>query len=183
MDYTFYTDTHIGSKYLQMDILPKTIEQIAKENAYTLGDIYELKNCEYPEYPGLLRKFSEYKKLFFGRYLVGNHEIDRGLTPKHLIIDGHICLVHGDYILWGDKKALEFRNEKPAQGSGFIQRMLAKRNGSISNSEAKDLANYANRLGCDVIVCGHVHVKHVFDEDKNGVRVISLPRGKTEITI
>lgn len=178
--YSFYADTHIGSKYLGKDILPETSAVMLQENAYDLGDSFEIKNAEPSQCYAIKSAWETHKKLFVGRFVSGNHSVDRGAGPINQIIDGHILLTHGDYPLWDTKKRTEFRNEKSCQGSGFIQKMLATNNGSISNSEARELAAYAKKFkGVDTIVIGHVHPKIVFNKIVDGIRVICVPRGKS----
>jgi predicted phosphodiesterase len=183
--FTFYADTHIGSPYLELNILPKTKDEVIAQNAYDLGDSFEMKNCEKDILADLGFRQSRHFLNFADRYVTGNHQCDKGVGRRHIIIvlkDGRrVIMAHYDYILWGIEKALKFRNERMGQGSGFIQRALAKRNGSISNSDQKLLIDYAKEFMGDIIIGGHVHPKQIFDETKDRVRVICCPRGKTEL--
>lgn len=182
--FTIYSDLHEGSKYLALPIaVPRDLEVIKTRNIYLIGDIKERKNCE-PSALGMVdADYHALHNIYGARYIDGNHEVMGSGGARHLIIDAHICLAHGDWQLWDLDKVIDFRNEKAGQGSGFIQKIIAGKNGSISNSEAKQLADYARRINCNVIVIGHVHPKRVFDEMVNGVRVICVPRGKTELYI
>jgi predicted phosphodiesterase len=180
--YTFYTDTHVYSPYLSMNILPTTAEQVIKEQALFLGDIVEGKNAEPEDCYAMKTYYENLRKIAAGRIVLGNHD-GRFTGVDNLIIDGKILITHGDRVLWDKKKSDKFRAEAQCQGSGMIQKALAGRNGSISNSEAKEAANYARAFGMKVIVFGHVHVKYKFDQVINGVRVISLPRGKTVLDL
>lgn len=90
-------------------------------------------------------------------------------------------MIHGDIELWGQEKAFDFRAEKRGQGYGFIQKILAKRNGSISNAEAKSLSQYAKDANCSIVILGHVHPKNLYDKIINGVRIICCIRGKNNI--
>lgn len=180
--YTFYTDTHIYSPYLSMKILPLTAEQVTKENAYFLGDIVEGKNAETKDCYAMKSYYENLRKIAAGRIVLGNHD-GRFTGVDNITIDGKILITHGDRVLWKRKKSDEFRAEAQCQGSGMIQKALAGRNGSISNSEAKEAAAYARAFGMKVIVFGHVHVKSKFDQVVNGIRVISLPRGKSNLEL
>lgn len=182
--FTILTDLHEGSPYLKTGvIIPRDKGSIEKYNVWMLGDIKERKNCAAGDLFSINKDYALLKNLYGDRYIDGNHEVNGSNSSRYTIAEGHICMAHGDYILWGDKKANEFRNNKAGGDSGFIQKMLAKKHGSISNSEAKELANYARSLRCDVIVIGHVHPKVTFDQVVGGVRVICCPRGRTELFI
>jgi hypothetical protein len=179
---TVFCDTHIGSKYLTMDIMPKTEDEMKKGDFFDGGDSYEIKNAEKAQCFNIKSRWEAHKKLFAGRYVTGNHSVDRSAGPLNLIIDKTTLLTHGD-ILWSADKRAKFRNEASCQGSGMIQKALAGRNGSISNSEAKELANYARAFNTKTIITCHVHIASKFDKIVNGIRVINLPRGKNLVTI
>lgn len=182
--YTIMTDLHEGSPYLKTGVIvPHDKATIEKKNIWLLGDIKERKNCSSGDLLAINSDFEKLQLVYGERYILGNHEVSGSSSSRYTIADGHICMAHGDYILWGEQKANEFRNNKAGGDSGFIQKMLAKRNGSISNSEAKQLAQYAANLGCDVICIGHVHPSSLFDKTVNGVRVLCFPRGRTEIML
>lgn len=179
---TVFCDTHIGSKYLTMDIMPKTVEAMSKGDFFDGGDSYEIKNAEKSQCFNIKSRWEAHKKLFAGRYVTGNHSVDRSVGPLNLLIDKNTLLNHGD-ILWSSSKRTKFRNEDSCQGSGMIQKALAGRNGSISNSEAKELANYARNFNAKTIITCHVHIASKFDKIVNGIRVINLPRGANLLTI
>lgn len=182
--FTIITDTHEGSPYLKTGvIIPKDKATIEKNNIWLLGDIKERKNCAASDLLAINSDFEKLQLAYGERYIIGNHEVMGSNSPRYAIADGHICMAHGDYVLWGDSKANDFRNNKAGGDSGFIQKMLAKKNGSISNSEAKQLAQYAKNLNCDIICIGHVHPSKLFDQMVNGVRVLCFPRGRTEIML
>jgi predicted phosphodiesterase len=177
--YTIYADTHIGSKYLEKNILPGNIEQVIEENAYDVGDSFEMKNCEPAELSNVACRQFLHRRLFKDRYVSGNHACD--IVNLRLVIDGHIMLIHGDEVLWSPSKFRSFRSEEKGQGSGIVQKLLAMRNGSLSKSEIKQLAHYACLYNCDTIVIGHVHPKELIDAMFDGIRVICCPRGRTEL--
>lgn len=166
-----------------MDILPNSREQVLRENAYGLGDNWEVKNAEKNECTSMQSDYDNYKRLFYGRFVNGNHEMTEELP--NLIVDGHILLTHGDYPMEGIVKANEFRNgPKRCAGSGFIQKAIANNHEPISASDAKKLSDYARYYqGVDVIVVGHRHPASRFDQVINGIRVIGLPRGKTSLSL
>lgn len=176
--YTFYTDTHVYSPYLSMKITPTTADQVIKENAYFLGDIAEGKNAESKDCFAMKAFYNDLRSIAAGRIVLGNHD-GRFQGVDNITVDGKILMTHGDRVLWDRKKSDKFRAEAQCQGSGMIQKALAGRNGSISNSEGKQLAAYAKAFGMKIIVIGHVHPKVKFDQIINGIRVICLPRGKT----
>lgn len=180
--YTFYADLHIGSKYLELNILPQTKEQVENENAYDLGDSFDLKNCEPNNLNKLLQRWEKHQDLFSGRYVTGNHSCDQLHGPLDLVVDQSILLTHGD-VLWDSAKRLKFRNEKMGQGSGLTQKLLSKFNGNLSKSEKDTLAQYVHNYGCSTVVIGHVHPAKLVDCFVGTIRVICCPRGKTSITI
>lgn len=180
--YTFYADTHVFSKYLSMWILPTTTEQIFGENAFFLGDIVEAKNAEKNQCAEMKEYFRRFSEISKNRMVLGNHDGSfQGVDD--ILVDGHILITHGDRFLWTKKHSERFRNEKQCQGSGLIQKILSKHHGSVSNREASDAAEYARLRGADTIVFGHVHVDRKLDKIVNGIRVICLPRGKTELNL
>ena len=187
MRLTVYTDTHIGSKYLELDIMPKTREQVMQENAVCCGDSHEIKNAEPKDLARIQHLQLEHWKVFEGRFVTGNHSCDKGRMPRHQIIilpnGKKLMITHSDYQLWGEEKALKFRNEKPGQGSGMIQRALSNWHGSLSKKESKILAAYANKFDVDILCSGHLHVESVVDKMVDGVRVISCPRGRTVLEV
>jgi len=183
--YTFYTDLHLYSIYMDADmhILPTTRQQVLTENAYGLGDVFEVKNAEKNQCANMQRDYDKYKVLFTGRYVNGNHEMTRDIP--NLIIDGHILLTHGDYAVDGTAKANQFRDSGVrCKGSSFIQKAIANNHTPISATDAQNLATYAQHYnGIDTIITGHRHVEVKFDQIVNGIRVISLPRGKNLLNL
>lgn len=180
--YTFYADSHIGvPMQICSDLLTLTREMVLAKNAYSIGDNIELKNCDPKNLAELLRLYAQHKALFSERFISGNHDTAGYSNDYSLIIDKNILLIHGDIELWGREKAFDFRTEARGQGYGLIQKVLARRNGSISNSEGKALAQAAIEANCKTVVLGHVHPKARFDKVINGVRVICCVRGKNEI--
>lgn len=182
----FFADQHKGSKYLDKHLPVPTKEEIIKFNMFDLGDSHDIKGVEPEGLYQLKKDYAEFKKLFGDRHCAGNHNLDRGMTPRHYlhkIGDKVLMITHSDYQLWGEKKALKFRNEKEGQGSGFIQKMIAGRTGSLSKSEAKTMAAYASAYGANVIAFGHGHYDKVYDIMVNGVRVLAFPKGKSVVYI
>lgn len=179
--YTFYTDLHLYSIYMDanMHILPTNRQQVLSENAYGLGDIFEVKNAEPNQCNNMQRDYDNYKILFAGRYVNGNHE--KTTLTSDLVIDGHILLTHGDYPMDGAAKSDEFRTSSVrCKGSSLIQKALANINTPISATDAQNMSNYAkNFAGVDMIVSGHRHPAVKYDQVINGIRVVVLPRGKT----
>lgn len=178
--YTFYCDTHIGS-VSSLDVIPKTEKEILTQNAYDGGDSFEIKHVEKANCANIKNRWETHKKLFAGRYVTGNHSLER--EPFNIVIDNKILLTHGDRVLWSIKKSDDFRDGKACQGSGILQKIWFYRNGSINNSEAKQLATYAKASGQKITVSCHVHVKSKFDKVVDGIRVINLPRGKNVLEL
>jgi predicted phosphodiesterase len=187
--YTIISDCHYGvQKTEKCPWFPNiTPAQVVKENIISTGDNVELKNAEKARLNYLVELYRQHKELFKGRFVSGNHEV-QGYSNDYTVVVQHdpvtkILFAHGDIPLWGTTKAFAFRNEKRGQGFGMFNNAAMNNTGHISNSEADDLAAYANQFNAQIIISGHAHVKSVFDEYVNGVRVISVPRGKTLINI
>jgi hypothetical protein len=180
--YTFYTDLHIYSIYMEMKIMPKTQGQVLSENAYALGDIWEVKHTESNQCINMQRDFDNFKNIFKNRYVTGNHELTK--DNINLIINEHILLTHGDYPMGGTNKANSFREDKKkCKGSSLIQKAIANNHTPISKSDEQALYDYAKYYNVDTIIVGHRHVASIFDKNINGVRIIALPRGKTVLNL
>jgi metallophosphoesterase superfamily enzyme len=179
--YNIYTDNHIGVPMQKCPELETMLaELVTQQNAISLGDNFELKNCEKKDLPRLIKSYQEHKQKFAGRFVSGNHDCQGYSNDYTLTING-ILFAHGDIILWGNKKAFDFRSNKMGGGFSFINKIALNRNGSISNSEAKELSAYAKKYNAHTIVIGHVHPAKIFDQNIDGVRVVCCPRGKTSI--
>ena len=77
-------------------------------------------------------------------------------------------------------------------GAGFLKRSFswvfnkfrdAFGGFKISDSDIKKIVDYAKQKNCQVSIGGHKHPKEIYDKKHNGVRVIILPRGISEIYI
>lgn len=181
--WTIYSDCHIGVPPQRCaDLVNITHETVEKINAYSLGDNFELKNCENKDLSRLLTAYENHKLKFMGRFVSGNH-CCAGYSNDYNLIVGDVLLTHGDLPLWGNSKAFDFRNKKRGGGFGWINKIALNNNGSISKSESKELAAYAKKNSCKVIIIGHVHPAKVFDQMVDGVRVICVPRGMTQVII
>ena len=183
--YTVFTDCHNGVPVEKCpELFAMSSAQAKALNAYSIGDNFELKNCDKKNQLGLERSYAWHKAQFVGRFVSGNHDA-QGYSNDYdaYVTQGNmrILFTHGDFPLWGNAKSMKFRNETHGQGWGFIQKVLANKTGSISNSEAAQLADYAIARGANVIISGHVHVAPKFEQVVKGVRVINLPRGKNEL--
>ncbi len=181
MRFTIIADTHFyGVSPVQVNI-----SDIDLYSIYTVfvGDIYDKANCLKKDLPQVEKEISELQEMAGSRYISGNHE----LLPKSkpYIVPNLVAFIHGDEVLWSKEKSEEFRSKKPCD-SGItrtVKKLWANKHGSISSDEAMLLVNYAKRLGVSAIVCGHVHPKQMYDSRINGIRVICVPRGKTQIDI
>lgn len=191
MKYTFFTDLHYGTPIeIRDDLVLQEIEgdlfvpynrEIVSNNVYLLGDIIDLKRVKNHRLNYWKEQHKILEKAFFNRYVSGNHE----LTTKNIDLKlGTKLLTHGDFALWGESQAQNFRAKRAGQGYGLGSKIVQVfRSGHVSKADAKKLAIYA-RLHCaDTIICGHIHPKTIFDDYVCGVRVIVLPRGKTVLEL
>jgi hypothetical protein len=90
---------------------------------------------------------------------------------------------HGDTVLWG-AYSFDFRNQQPAKGVGFLKRLWQKYYiGKVGKRDVRKLLEAAKAHDATTIVCGHIHPREVFDKTYDGIRVIVVPRGITQIDI
>jgi UDP-2,3-diacylglucosamine pyrophosphatase LpxH len=177
------TDTHLANKYGQVDCtLPNTYEECVDNNIFLLGDIFDLARCE----PDVLRKLKQRTQLMHdviakGRYCHGNHDhLSNGL--QDIWISKGILGTHGDLAV-DAAKWQDYRNKPQGRGTSWMQWVISKHYGHLSKGEAKLLADYAKARGAHTVCTGHVHVKKLFDENINGVRVLCFPQGTTDIEV
>lgn len=62
-----------------------------------------------------------------------------------------------------------------------VGKLLAMRDWDISTIAKIRAVRLARRHGCDTIVCGHWHPKTIKDFKFRGIRIVVLPRGRTDL--
>lgn len=184
MIYTFYADCHIGmwNAKCKKELPNLTREKVLATNAYYLGDNYDLHYCKESDLSELSQKLLASKVVFKGRYVSGNH-CCQGVSSDYYIFLNDIVFMHGDIAEWGEKRAFEFRNKPIAVKSSIWKKLSYFFNGKVSQEQINGMVDIAKRNNCKVVVAGHAHPSKVFDKMIDGVRIIVVKRGKTEIEI
>lgn len=190
MKITLITDVHEGApneikvQYNPMD-----------KDEYLLGDIVDLANCTIGDVPKYKRRRLELKAAYNQdklRYIDGNH--CRIILHDQCIrlFDRYgklVVMYHGDYISWGAEKSLSYRSKK--LGASFFKRQILVR--AIEQFEETigrrltdvklDMVKKAKADGASTIIIGHCHPKETIDEVIQGVRIIILKRGRSEVDL
>lgn len=190
--FIIYSDLHLGALHEIQEKLE------FNENTIFLGDNFDLKNISHEnleKFYKLREEIMEKASKSKGHFIDGNHELFELEEDNFYIIRNGIIFLHGDFIHRGFKKAKKWR-EKRSRGKtkNFIiaYKSFRKIFGSstskfIFSSFGKKFVRRAVRLAkekeCHTIVFGHFHLKKLFDKTQDGVRVICVPRGKTEISL
>jgi len=187
--YFVYSDLHLFGPHEVRDVI---LDMISKDCIY-LGDIIDLKNCKKEFIQAAKDAIISLERQLERRYVHGNHE----LTPfQDIYIADGVLFTHGDFQIWGQKRAQAFRSKKP--GSGSVKRWLSKAlnvgrealtTGELKEKHIKSLMSFAKSYNCHTIVIGHRHPKELIDNTytnaKNGekIRIIVVPRGISTIRV
>jgi predicted phosphodiesterase len=189
MKFVFVTDLHLYA--------PHAIEAPGfwdeDPSHYSLGDMFDLK-CQKrrtPQSEGMtrMRALHRFLQLYKGRFVRGNHELNRIDGPDELVVEGdtgRIVLTHGDLLFWGKGRSFLYRSQKPGANvwqrlwTGFTCGILARRFGlSVKIDFLERAAEIAQRHQAGTVVCGHWHPPKLLELQHQGVRIFVLPRGKT----
>ena len=156
------------------------------EDCYYLGDNIDLSCCKKSDVFRALECLEYYKEQFKGRFVSGNHELG---AVNHLKVDD-ILMTHGDYIFWPKIQADAYRNRNVGMSPAMrflvwlsVGEALSIRNWEISRLMKHRAFKLAKKHKCTTIVMGHWHPRTIQDFTYKGIRVIVLPRGKTEIEL
>jgi len=181
MKLRIYTDTHLFSPMRDITSINKI------EKSYFIGDIVDLANVKKKDYKNAMLNYSHLKPNSKG-WIDGNHE--RVSITNDVIRIENTLLVHGDFEAWGDKRAIKYRSKKHT--AGWFKRNIWVR--ALKNFEKlvkhvpkkkmiDRLVSHAKFRNCDTIICGHRHPRTTYDKMNEGVRVVVLKRGLSEIDV
>jgi len=184
MKVTVISDLHKGASYevkCDMDLL---IEQQKRIPTVWLGDNLDFRNCKKEMLPRLDSWYIQLKTYFGKFFLFGNHE-DPTLIPSFVVINKTI-LIHSHLILWHKNKlnqwAKMFRRGK---GTSLLSRLInwcrELNDREMKEEELEKLSTYALNEGYRRICIGHVHPHQILYCHHNGVEIIVVPRGISEI--
>lgn len=157
------------------------------QDCFYLGDNVDLRGCSMEDVPKAIIRRNRLREAFRGRYVSGNHELE---TTDLWIKKGKVLLAHGDYIFWRKKHATRYRNK--VAGASWLYRIYAKMVygffgkfmcAPFPSFFKKKAVRVAKAAGCNIIILGHWHPPKVVDIFYKGVRIVVVPRGKTEVNI
>jgi len=184
--YFIYSDLHIGHPY---EIIT---EFIFTKNTVFLGDNFDIKNALKSEVSKTIEKRNNtIKKIkeVGGIYVAGNHSLKN--LEDCVTLRNKILFLHGDIIGYGEERAKKFRS-KGNPGKSWLYRLwldiIMNKLGInstpwIRNKWIKKAVEMAKVYKCNTVCMGHFHPKKLFDKKINKIRIVVLPRGKTEIKL
>ena len=175
---TVWTDTHLFA--------PNEIPLDAGPGDVLIGDIVDLANCSKRDV--LLAKQVLMDLCKSGVYIFGNHE-RQGVVGQIFHVINRTAFAHGD-LQSNPEKWMDYRN-KP-HGAGWFKRVvivhaieLAEK--VLERPMRKEFLERASKLAkalnCDTYVCGHFHPKSRMETTFDGIKIVVLPRGRSEVDI
>ena len=181
MKLRIYTDTHLYSPIYDGTKITNV------SDSYFIGDNVDLVNVRKKDYQNAL-KTNQYFMDNAKGYIPGNHEAIS--LVNQIIKIGNVMLVHGDAEAWSKKRAINYRSKKHC--AGWLKRNIWVR--ALKNFEKigkhkpskkmiDNLVSHARLRDCTTIIAGHKHPRETYDKLHDGVRVIVLKRGLTEIEV
>ena len=181
MKLRIYTDLHLFSP------MDSTIPINKVDESIFIGDVVDFANCKKSDHDRAMRIYYHLRENAL-LWIDGNHS--RMSINNDIIKIGEVMLVHGDTEAWGEKRAIKYRSKPHC--AGWFKRNLWVR--ALKNFEKigknkpskkmiKNLVAHAKFRNCNTIICGHTHPRDTYDRINNGVRVIVLKRGLTEIEV
>lgn len=154
----------------------------------SLGDIFDAKNTlkanmlKMREDQNYFSDFCEKNNI---PEIQGNHDKKEGIL---FYVWGDVLFTHGHYVSW-DSKKIEKEERKEAKGISKIKFNSKKiifdshPTTKLSEEEIAKAASLAKKYNCRTIVFGHTHVNSLIDIEYDGVRVINVPRGITQLNL
>lgn len=155
----------------------------------SLGDVFDIKWTLKKEIKQALKDQKDFSDFCFqkGIYEIdGNHDL-KFIGHSYLIKNG-VLFTHGHYVSW-DAKTIAKKEKASKDGVSKIKRnafgalVNAKPYGHLSKEEIQKAAELAKLHKCHTIIFGHTHVKELIDIKFDGIRIINVPRGITEIEV
>lgn len=193
--YTVFSDTHFFASHGLNDM-----KLSYGPNTYYTGDIYDLKNADKNAVNTVEDAVKSLRAKAGTRYIRGNHEIyafGKGEKDEdYYVTDNGIIFTHGHYkICYEIEKVKKWESKKA--GTNFIKRTGRKYLEGITDKPKKpkneyignavDMVKEHNRKypnnQCDTIIFGHTHVKKVFTETLDGIKIINVPMGVTYLDL
>lgn len=180
-----YNDVHEGGPH------PVKVQWDFGKDCFYLGDNIDLSHALKADIPKLLLDLKHFARIFEGRFVRGNHELNAVDGPDWLKV-GNTLLTHGDFIFWPKKYAMHYRMKRP-KGTHWLRRWLSLSGldflrhflpeARLSRRLLRKMALMASKHKCSMVVTAHRHPKNVIRAEYNGIKVIVLPPGRNEVEI
>ena len=154
----------------------------------SLGDIFDIKWTLKKEIKKALAHQKDFSEALKAKGVVevdGNHDLKSNLI--FYVLNG-VLFTHGDRVCW-DAETVAKKMKASKDGvsawkrNAFALAVKAKPFGNLSKEEIAKASALAKEHGCHTIVFGHTHVEKIIDVVFDGVRIINVPRGITEIEV
>lgn len=190
MKFIIHADYHIGAPN-EIDSGPIFNDFDSEHKVILLGDIIDLANCKKSDVAYLYSQIVLLTKAFGDQYVYGNHS-RMGLRNRNYYAQSEtnkILFTHGDieanYDRWKEYRL------KPHGASWFKRNIVVpfiEKFESIHDRKLRDrfiraAAKEAKDSGCNVYVCGHFHPKKIETIIYDDIRIIVVPRGRTELEL
>lgn len=190
MKYTLVADTHLYSKYEVPNIRQRVLDLQANDNTMLLGDIVDLSCCDKNSLQNANRVHEYLEAKHGDNYLDGNHD------PEYPI--GTFKIIHGIYFTHGDIDANPIkwskyrRNHLKKQGAGWFKKLFIMNTVSLFNEllGGKPKPDFfvrasveAKKYNCHTYVGAHFHPKQLIDVNYDGIRIVVVPQGITEVEL
>lgn len=186
------TDWHLGSPSALgaiEDFEKLLLEKLKLGPVCLLGDNFDFANMLEEEIEAHMRFFKHclMKRGFL--HLNGNHE--RISRSNDVILPcENVVMAHGDFEFWGDEKALAYRSKQKGASNfkrKFIIPMIESyeedRTPKLKKDFLKRAVLLAKSKGCHTYICGHKHPTETIDIVHDGIRIVVLKRGFSEVNI
>lgn len=184
------TDWHLGAPNALgsiEDFEKLILEKLKNGLVYLGGDNFDFANMlveDIPRYKEFHKYILSLKDVF---ELKGNHE--RMTIVDEFIIIGKVILKHFDFEFWGAEKAIAYRS-KPMGASAFKRKLVTKmddwaqdRTVKLKKDFLKRAVESAKEKDCTTIIGGHKHPPETIDVVHDGIRIIVLKRGFSEVEV
>lgn len=190
MKYMPVADTHLFSKYEVPNIRQKVLDLPANENTILLGDIVDLSCCDKKNLDRARAVERDLLLKHGTNYLDGNHD------PEYPI--GTFKIINGIYFSHGDIDANPIkwskyrRNHLKNQGAGWFKKLFIMNTVSLFNELVGGkpkldffvrASHEAKKYNCHTYVGAHFHPKQLIDVNYDGIRIVVVPQGITEIEL
>eukprot|EP00027_Filamoeba_sp_ATCC50430_P003160 CAMPEP_0168556808 /NCGR_PEP_ID=MMETSP0413-20121227/9082_1 /TAXON_ID=136452 /ORGANISM="Filamoeba nolandi, Strain NC-AS-23-1" /LENGTH=172 /DNA_ID=CAMNT_0008587783 /DNA_START=44 /DNA_END=562 /DNA_ORIENTATION=- len=160
-------------------------------NEIYLGDNIDMANCLKSEIEKAQKEHDDLKSVYQERMVTGNHSRTLPIGEYYIVNGefGRVFCTHGDRE--ANEEYWKAYRSKP-KGAGFLKRTFWVPaleifediyDRSIHTEIFDRMASVAKSNNCTAYICGHFHPKEVIDVMHNDVRILVLPRGRTELDL